>query len=53
MFISLVEAALRGLLFNITGSYFAAEFSGYWLNRLMHNDRFSALTRAHRMQHFR
>jgi hypothetical protein len=53
MFMSLVGVALRGLLFNITGSCFAAEFSGYWLNRLMHNDRFPALTRAHRMRHFR
>ena len=53
MFMSLVGAALRGLLFNITGSYFAEEFSSYWLSRLLHNNRFPALTRGHRMQHFR
>jgi sterol desaturase/sphingolipid hydroxylase (fatty acid hydroxylase superfamily) len=52
MFISLVGATVRGLLFAVTGSSFAADLSGYWLHRLMHSDQFPALTRVHRLQHF-
>lgn len=53
MFTSLLDVTLRGLLFTITGSCFVAEFSGYWLHRLMHSDRIPALSRGHLIHHFR
>jgi len=38
MFVAMLGVTLRGLLFIITGSCFVAEFSGYWLHRLLHSD---------------
>jgi len=52
MLISLLGVTVRGLLFTITGSCFVAEFSGYWLHRLMHSDRIPALSRGHLIHHF-
>lgn len=52
MLISLLGVTLRGLLFTVTGSCFVAELSGYWLHRLMHSDRFPALSRGHLIHHF-
>jgi hypothetical protein len=45
MFLAILGVTLRGLLFTITGSCFVAEFSGYWLHRMLHSDRFPALSR--------
>ncbi len=39
MFVAILCVTLRGLLFTITGSCFVAEFSGYWLHRLLHSDK--------------
>jgi sterol desaturase/sphingolipid hydroxylase (fatty acid hydroxylase superfamily) len=52
MFLAILGVTLRGLLFTITGSCFVAEFSGYWLHRLLHSDRFPALSRGHLIHHF-
>jgi hypothetical protein len=52
MFATILGVTLRGLLFTITGSCFVAEFSGYWLHRLLHSDRFPALSRGHLVHHF-
>ena len=52
MFLAILGVTLRGLLFTITGSCFVAEFSGYWLHRLLHNDRIPALSRGHLIHHF-
>jgi hypothetical protein len=38
MFLAILGVTMRGLLFAITGSCFLAEFSGYWLHRLLHSD---------------
>jgi hypothetical protein len=38
MFLAILGVTLRGLLLAITGSCFVAEFSGYWLHRLLHCD---------------
>jgi len=42
MFVAILSVTLRGLLFAVTGSCFVAEFSGYWLRRLLHSDKFPA-----------
>jgi sterol desaturase/sphingolipid hydroxylase (fatty acid hydroxylase superfamily) len=52
MFVAILGVTLRGLLFTITGSCFVAEFSGYWLHRLLHSDKFPALSRGHLVHHF-
>ncbi len=52
MFVAMLGVTLRGLLFTITGSCFVAEFSGYWLHRLLHSDAFPSLSRGHLIHHF-
>jgi hypothetical protein len=52
MFVAILGVTLRGLLFTITGSSFVAEFSGYWLHRLLHSDAFPSLRRGHLIHHF-
>ncbi len=52
MLVAILGVTLRGLLFAITGSCFVAEFSGYWLHRLLHSDKFPALSRGHLVHHF-
>jgi sterol desaturase/sphingolipid hydroxylase (fatty acid hydroxylase superfamily) len=52
MFATILGVSLRGLLFTVTGSCFVAEFSGYWLHRLLHSDQFPALSRGHLVHHF-
>jgi len=52
MFFAILGVTLRGLLFMITGSCFVAEFSGYWLHRLFHSDRFPSLNRSHLIHRF-
>jgi sterol desaturase/sphingolipid hydroxylase (fatty acid hydroxylase superfamily) len=52
MFLAILGVTLQGLLFTITGSCIVAEFSGYWLHRLLHSDRFPSLSRSHLIHHF-
>ena len=41
-----------GVLATLVDSIVVAEFAGYWLHRLLHSDRFPALSRGHLIHHF-
>jgi sterol desaturase/sphingolipid hydroxylase (fatty acid hydroxylase superfamily) len=41
-----------GIVATIVDSIVVAEFAGYWLHRLLHSDRFPALSRPHLIHHF-
>jgi sterol desaturase/sphingolipid hydroxylase (fatty acid hydroxylase superfamily) len=41
-----------GVLATLVDSMVVAEFAGYWLHRLLHSDRFPALSRGHLIHHF-
>ena len=40
------------LVATLVGSVVVAEFAGYWLHRLLHSDKFPALSRGHLIHHF-
>lgn len=42
-----------GILITIILGFLYAEFVGYWLHRLLHNERIPALSRAHMIHHLR
>ncbi len=41
-----------GVVGTLVESVVVAEFAGYWLHRLLHSDRFPALSRGHLIHHF-
>jgi sterol desaturase/sphingolipid hydroxylase (fatty acid hydroxylase superfamily) len=41
-----------GIIATLVDSVVVAEFAGYWLHRLLHSDRFPALSRGHLIHHF-
>jgi sterol desaturase/sphingolipid hydroxylase (fatty acid hydroxylase superfamily) len=41
-----------GVVATLVDSVVVAEFAGYWLHRLLHSDRFPALSRGHLIHHF-
>jgi sterol desaturase/sphingolipid hydroxylase (fatty acid hydroxylase superfamily) len=41
-----------GVTITLAASCLVAEFAGYWLHRLLHNDRFPALSQGHLIHHF-
>ncbi len=41
-----------GIVATLVDSVVVAEFAGYWLHRLLHSDRFPALSRGHLIHHF-
>src|SRR5438128_8650623 len=41
-----------GVVATLVDSVVVAEFAGYWLNRLLHSDKFPALSRGHLIHHF-
>lgn len=41
-----------GIVATLVDSVVIAEFAGYWLHRLLHSDRFPALSRGHLIHHF-
>lgn len=41
-----------GVVATLVDSIVVAEFAGYWLHRLLHSDRFPALSRGHLIHHF-
>ncbi|MBS1841909.1 MAG: sterol desaturase family protein [Acidobacteria bacterium] len=43
---------IGGVLLTLGASCAAAEFLGYWLHRLLHSDKFPALSQGHLIHHF-
>src|ERR1041384_4665634 len=43
---------LIGIPLTLAGSCLIAEFSGYWLHRLLHSDKIHFLSRGHLVHHF-
>src|SRR5713226_5155255 len=41
-----------GIVATLVDSVVVAEFAGYWLHRLLHSDKFPALSRGHLIHHF-
>jgi sterol desaturase/sphingolipid hydroxylase (fatty acid hydroxylase superfamily) len=41
-----------GVVATLVDSVVVAEFAGYWLHRLLHSDKFPALSRGHLIHHF-
>jgi len=41
-----------GVVATLVGSIVVAELAGYWLHRLLHSDKFPALSRGHLIHHF-
>jgi hypothetical protein len=41
-----------GVIATLVDSVIVAEFAGYWLHRLLHSDKFPALSRGHLIHHF-
>ncbi|HKV61216.1 MAG TPA: sterol desaturase family protein [Candidatus Acidoferrum sp.] len=41
-----------GIVATLVDSVVVAEFTGYWLHRLLHSDKFPSLSRAHLIHHF-
>jgi hypothetical protein len=41
-----------GIIATLVDSVVVAEFAGYWLHRLLHTDRFPALSRGHLIHRF-
>ena len=41
-----------GVVATLVDSVIVAEFAGYWLHRLLHSDKFPALSRGHLIHHF-
>lgn len=42
----------KGVLLTLGASTLVAEFAGYWLHRLLHSDKFPALSQGHLIHHF-
>lgn len=52
MFIHSDHLTATGALLTLGASCFVAEFAGYWLHRLLHSDKFPALSQGHLIHHF-
>jgi sterol desaturase/sphingolipid hydroxylase (fatty acid hydroxylase superfamily) len=46
------HVTLVGIVATFVDSVVVAEFAGYWLHRLLHSDKFPALSRDHLIHHF-
>lgn len=46
------HATFVGIVATLAGSVVVAELAGYWLHRLLHSDKFPALSRGHLIHHF-
>lgn len=47
-----IHIAAAEVLLTLVASCFVAEFAGYWLHRLLHSDKFPALSQGHLIHHF-
>jgi hypothetical protein len=47
-----LHATFVGVVATLVGSIVVAELAGYWLHRLLHSDKFPALSRGHLIHHF-
>lgn len=52
MHLSLTSIAASGVLLTVSGSILFAELAGYALHRMLHSERFPALSRTHMIHHF-
>src|SRR5207302_11511706 len=52
MFYERLHVTFIGVLATLLDSVVVAEFAGYWLHRLLHSDKFPALSRGHLIHHF-
>jgi len=52
MFYERLHVTFVGVVATLVDSVVVAEFAGYWLHRLLHSDRFPALSRGHLVHHF-
>src|SRR5215470_11467649 len=43
---------VAGVAITLAASCLIAEFAGYWLHRLLHSDKFPALSQGHLIHHF-
>ena len=46
------HATFVGVVATLAGSVVVAELAGYWLHRMLHSDKFPALSRGHLIHHF-
>lgn len=47
-----LHATFVAVVATLVGSIVVAELAGYWLHRLLHSDKFPALSRGHLIHHF-
>ena len=52
MFYERIHVTFVGIVATLVDSVVVAEFAGYWLHRLLHSDKFPALSRGHLIHHF-
>lgn len=52
MFYERLHVTFVGIIATLVDSVVVAEFAGYWLHRLLHSDKFPALSRGHLIHHF-
>jgi sterol desaturase/sphingolipid hydroxylase (fatty acid hydroxylase superfamily) len=52
MFQQRLHVTFVGIVATLVDSVVVAEFAGYWLHRLLHSDKFPALSRGHLIHHF-
>ncbi len=52
MFYERLHVTFVGVVATLVDSVVVAEFAGYWLHRLLHSDKFPALSRGHLIHHF-
>jgi len=52
MFYERLHVTFVGVVATLLDSVIVAEFAGYWLHRLLHSDKFPALSRGHLVHHF-
>ncbi|HET8925657.1 MAG TPA: sterol desaturase family protein [Candidatus Acidoferrum sp.] len=52
MFYHRLHVTFVGIVATLVDSVVVAEFAGYWLHRLLHSDKFPALSRGHLIHHF-
>src|SRR5437667_38049 len=52
MFYERLHVTFVGVVATLVDSVVIAEFAGYWLHRLLHSDKFPALSRGHLIHHF-
>ena len=47
-----IHVTTTGVILTLATSCLVAEFAGYWLHRLLHSDKFPALSQGHLIHHF-